>query len=266
MPYNYQTLQTQQADGVLQATLNRPDAFNTFNETMLAELFDLFRTSKNDGAVRAILLTGAGRAFCAGEDLRARADQSAQPSPGVAADRLRRMYNPLIREMLHYEKPVIAAVNGVAAGAGASLAMACDIRYVSDRARFVQVGVRVGMIADSGASFLLPRLVGMGRALEYIYTGAEIDAQTAERVGLANRVVPADKLLDTTLAFARHLASGPTRALGLAKTAVLSAGIIAPEQALELEAQLQEEAAQTADFREGISAYLQRRTPEFKGQ
>ncbi|MDR7418337.1 MAG: enoyl-CoA hydratase-related protein [Armatimonadota bacterium] len=258
----FETVQTAVEDGVLALTLNRPDVLNAVNEQLSAELHDALRYAERAAEVRCLVLTGAGRGFCAGQDLRDRA--------GVGdisyGDSLRRRYNPIVLRLRTIEKPVIAAVNGVAAGAGCNLALAADIRIASERAAFIEVFSRVGLIPDSGGTFLLPRLVGLGRALEMVYTADPVDAQEALRIGLVNRVVPHDELMTATMDLARRLASGPTRGFGLAKRGINRALAASLEDALEYEAHLQEIAGHTADHREGVAAFLEKRPPRFEGR
>lgn len=212
--------------------------------------------------VRCVVLTGAGRGFCAGADLR----EAAGNAGFSYGDTLREQYNPLIRGIRAMEKPVIAAVNGVAAGAGCSLALAADLRLASDRASLVQAFVKVGLVPDAGASFFLPRLVGLSRALEMAWSGDPVSAEEALRLGLVNHVVPHDDLLSATAGLARRLAEGPTRALALIKRAFAAGLTTSLEAALEMEARLQDEASATADHREGVGAFLERRPPRFQGR
>ncbi len=249
-------------DGVLTITLNRPEVLNALTDRMLRDLDGALRRAARDDAVRCVVLTGAGRGFCAGQDLR----DAAGAEAGFLREALRTRYNPVILLMRTMDKPVLAAVNGVAAGAGCSLALAADLRLASDRATFIQAFSRVGLIPDSGATYLLPRLVGVGRALELIFTAEPLGAEDALRLGLVNRVVPHDDLLAQAQALAARLAAGPTRAFGLAKRAVAYGLSATLEQALEYEAMLQEIAGRTADYREGVAAFLDKRPPRFAGR
>jgi len=255
------TLLLAHGDGVLTVTLNRPDVLNAFNDLMLRELHDTLRQAARDAAVRCVVLTGAGRGFCSGQDLRDRAG-----STFSFRESLRSRYNPIILQIRTMEKPVIAAVNGVAAGAGCSLALAADLRIASDRASFIEVFARVGLIPDSGSTYFLPRLIGLGKTFELAYTADPVDAPEALRLGLVNRVVPHDDLPAQTAALAHRLASGPTRGYGLAKRAINYGLQASLAQALEYEAVLQEVAGQTADHREGVAAFLEKRQADFKGQ
>ena len=247
--------------GVLTLTLNRPDALNSFNVEMKEALLGALKDAARDGAVRVIVLTGAGRAFSAGQDLKER------QAPGAMdlGTELRARYNPIVLAMRRLEKPIIAAVNGVAAGAGCSLALACDIRLCSDRASFIEVFGRVGLVPDTGSSWFLPRLVGAARAAEMIFTADPVDAATAERIGLVNRVVPADRLADEAAELARRLAQSAPLALALAKRALNRSLESTLDEALEYEAQLQSIAGRSSDHREGVAAFVEKRQPDFTG-
>ncbi len=260
----YETLLTEDAQGVRTITLNRPGALNAFNETLKDELIDALKAAARDMAVRCLVITGAGRAFCAGQDLKDRSGAgSGQVSFGAS---LRDKYNPMILSVRTMEKPVIAAVNGVAAGAGCSLALACDLRVVADKASFIQSFVKIGLVPDSGATFLLPRLVGLGRALELAFTGDPLDAGTALDLGVANSVVPGESLMTATMDLANRLARGPTRAIGLTKRAMNRALLVDLESALDYEADMQEIVGRSPDFAEGVSSFMEKREPRFSGQ
>lgn len=248
--------------GVLTITLNRPDVLNAVSVAMAADLNEAVRYAARGDQVRCVVLTGAGRGFCTGADLRDR-----PRGAGFSyRDALRSHYNPIILALRTMEKPVIASVNGVAAGAGCSMALAADLRIASDRASFIQSFARVGLIPDAGATFLLPRLLGMAKALELALTGEPVAADEALRLGLVNRVVPHDELPVVAMEIARRLAAGPTRAYCLTKRA-FNAGLTASlEAALDYEAHLQEIAGRTADHREGVAAFLEKRAPRFEGR
>ncbi|MCL6554298.1 MAG: enoyl-CoA hydratase/isomerase family protein [Firmicutes bacterium] len=256
------TVLTALEGGVLTLTLNRPEVLNALNEQLTADLHDGLRFAERTPEVRCVVLTGAGRGFCSGQDLRERTGGEAVSY----GDSLRRRYNPVILRMRTMEKPVIAAVNGVAAGAGCNLALAADLRIASERASFIEVFSRVGLVPDSGGTFTLPRLVGLGKALELAFTADPVDAHEALRLGLVNRVVPHDELMAHTLALATRLAQGPTRAFGLTKRAFNYALTASLEATLEYEAHLQEIAGRTADHREGVAAFLEKRQPRFEGR
>jgi 2-(1,2-epoxy-1,2-dihydrophenyl)acetyl-CoA isomerase len=249
-------------NGVLTITLNRPDALNSFTVEMKETLLAALKDAAKDREVRAIVLTGAGRAFSAGQDLKER------QAPGVAdlGTELRVRYNPIILAMRSLEKPIVGAINGVAAGAGISIAMACDVIYASDKASFTEAFSRVGLVPDTGSTWFLPRLVGSARAAEMMFTGDAVDAATAERIGLVNRVVPADELMDHANAFAQRLAKGAPIALALAKRALNRAYETTLSEALDYEAQLQSIAGRSADHREGVAAFVEKRPADFKGE
>jgi 2-(1,2-epoxy-1,2-dihydrophenyl)acetyl-CoA isomerase len=256
-----ETLVTETRDGVRIVTLNRPDVLNSINERMGNELHDALREAEQSPEVRCLLLTGAGRAFCAGADLR-------DHTPGATSlgEILRTRYNRIILRMRTMEKPIVAAVNGVAAGAGANLALAADLRIASERASFLQAFVRVGLIPDSGGTWMLPRMVGTARALELMMLAEPVDAPTAERIGLVNRVVPADELIPRAAELAARLAAGPTRAYGLIKRSVAHNLNVDLRAGLEYEAFLQEIAGGTEDHREGVTAFLEKRAPSYRGR
>lgn len=252
-------------EGVLTLTLNRPDCLNAFNDEMSFELQKALKDAEKDAKVRCIVLTGAGRGFSAGQDLRSRSVASNGTVPHLG-ESIRKRYSPIISKLRTMEKPVIAMVNGVAAGAGASLAFACDLRIASSSAKFIQAFVKVGLIPDSGACWLLPRLVGFGRAMELALLGDTLPADTALQWGLVNQVVADDQLLEITQALAKQVAQGPTQAIGLIKRAMNKAMTVDLDEYLEYEANLQEIAGRTADYKEGVSAFLEKRPAQFSGK
>jgi 2-(1,2-epoxy-1,2-dihydrophenyl)acetyl-CoA isomerase len=252
-----------EVDGpVATITLDRPDALNALTVALKQELLAAFATIAGDDAVRAVVLTGAGRAFCAGQDLRERLEPDAEP----LADEIRLRYNPLIRAMRGLPKPIVGAINGIAAGAGASLAFACDIRIAAEGASFLLAFGRVGLIPDSGATWLLPRLVGGAKAAELALMSEPLGATDAERFGLVARIVPGDALLAEARALATRLAAGAPRAIALTKAALEASWDASLEGQLEAEADLQGIAGSTADHAEGIAAFLERRPPRFTGK
>ena len=254
------------ANGVSTITLNRPDVLNAFNDALTTELHEALKTAEKDAAVRVIVITGAGRAFSSGQDL---GDLKTKYVPGHVphlGDDLRRRYNPIIKRVREMDKPVIAAINGVAAGAGCSLALAADMRIASDQAAFIEVFINVGLIPDSGSTFMLPRLVGLGKAMELCMTGAKVDASEALRLGIVNQVVPAAELEAATAKLAGRLAGLPGRAISLTKRLLNQAANNDLEAQLEAEAYAQETAGKTADHYEGVIAFLEKRKPSFQGK
>jgi 2-(1,2-epoxy-1,2-dihydrophenyl)acetyl-CoA isomerase len=250
------------ADAVATITLDRPDALNALTIRLKEGLLAALETVAADDRVRAVVLTGAGRAFCAGQDLRERLEPGAPP----LEDEIRLRYNPLIRAMRAMPKPIIGAINGVAAGAGASLAFACDLRIAAEGATFLLAFGRVGLIPDSGATWFLPRLVGTAKAVELALTTDPLSAADAERFGLVTRVVPAAELTAAAHELATGLAAGAPRALALTKRAIEAGAEATLDEQLEREAILQGEAGGTADHAEGLAAFLERRPPRFSGR
>jgi 2-(1,2-epoxy-1,2-dihydrophenyl)acetyl-CoA isomerase len=257
----YETVLTEDQGGVRTLTLNRPDVLNAFDARLGEELLDALGAAAESAEVRCVVLTGAGRAFCSGADLRGHT-----PGETSLGTLVRTRYNRIILRLRTMDKPVIAAVNGIAAGAGCNLALAADLRVASDRASFIEVFTRVGLIPDSGGTWLLPRFVGVGRALEMMFFAEPIDAASAERFGLVNRVVAQDDLMPRTLEWAARLAEGPTRAYGLIKRGVDRALAVDLRAALDYEAYLQEIAGRSEDHREGVAAFLQKRAPSYAGR
>jgi len=253
-------------DGVCVLTLNRPDVLNAFNERLTVDLTAAVKDVERYEGVRCVVITGAGRAFCSGQDLADLEDQYRKGDVPVLGDRLRNGYNPMIRRIAGLEKPVIGAINGVAAGAGCSLALACDLRIASEKASLIEVFVNVGLVPDSGSSFFLPRVVGLARAMELCMTGRKVSAEEAASMGLVNRVVATESLMVETMGLASRIASMPTRAIGLTKRLLYAASTTDLAAQLEAEAYAQETAGQTADHREGVMAFLEKRKPVFRGQ
>ncbi|MES9538272.1 enoyl-CoA hydratase-related protein [Actinomadura sp. NPDC000600] len=251
-------------DGVGTITLNRPDGMNSLTVEMKESLRAAVVRAAADPAVRAVILTGAGRAFCAGQDLREHGDNLAA---GRGLDgTVRDHYNPIVLAIAGMRKPVVAAVNGVAAGAGASLAFACDLVVASDKARFATAFTGIGLAPDSGMSWTLQRLVGRAKAAELLLLGEPVKAQEALEMGLVTRVVPADELAPASVELARRLASGPTVAYGAVKAALDHAATHDLASALEREAELQDECEKTSDHHNATEAFLKKQQPVFEGR
>ena len=261
-----ETLIVQEQDHIAKITLNRPSALNAINDTMGGELLATLREMEKNETVRCLVITGAGRAFSAGEDvsgLKERYGAGERPSLG---DHLRKKYHPIMTRIRNMEKPIIARLNGIAAGSGASLALACDIRIASEEAGLKQAFIGMGLVPDSGSSYFLTQRVGPGRALELIMTGKTTPAKEAEQLGLVNKVVPAAELDKHTDDLAHRLASGPTKALGLSKRIVNRVTSLELPDALEYEAYNQDIAGRTSDHLEAVKSFLEKRQPKFLGK
>lgn len=262
----YEQIAVTQEGSVTWVTLNRPDRLNALTATMSHELEEAFGEAGDDDSVRCIVLTGEGRGFCAGQDLTEfEAAYSAGERPDIA-EHLRTSYHRMIPVVVHTPKPVIAAINGVAAGAGLSLALACDLRVASEDAKFTQAFVKIGLIPDSGGSYLLPRAVGYSKALELSITGDLIDAKTAQDVGLVSQVLPAASFRDEVAAQANGLASMPTLAVAATKDLLQRSLNLTLEEALDQEAVAQARMGQTSDHIEGVNAFVEKRAPRFEGR
>ncbi len=253
---------TEQKGQSLLITLNRPDKFNSFNREMALLLLEVLDRADKDANVRAIVITGAGKAFCAGQDLAEAIDPN---GPGI--DRIvNEHYNPIITRIRHIEKPIIAAVNGVAAGAGANIALACDIVFAARSASFIQAFSKIGLVPDSGGTFTLPRLVGWQLASALMITGDKATAEEALQYGMVYKVFDDNALLDQAMVNAAHVAAMPTKAIGLTKRLLNSSASNTLQQQLEMEGQLQVKAAGSYDYKEGVNAFLEKRKPLFKGE
>lgn len=261
----YDFIRFETRDGVAALTLNRPDVLNSFHLDMAREVQDALSHVESDDGTRALLVTGEGRAFCAGQDLAAVPLGDDEPLPDLA-ETVRAQYNPIVRTIRELPKPVVCAVNGVAAGAGANLAFACDIVLAASDATFIQSFSRIGLVPDSGGTFMLPRLVGLARATGLALLGDRLPAPLAREWGLIWDVVEPGELMTKARALASHLAAQPTKGLGLTKQ-LLNASLLndLPTQ-LELEARMQAEAGWTDDFLEGVRAFREKRKPVFQGR
>ncbi len=251
--------------GVMTITLNRPDRLNSFNDLMHQQLAECLTQAERDDSVRCLLITGAGRGFCAGQDLNDRNVDPNGPAPDLGLS-VERFYNPLVRRLAALPKPVIAAVNGVAAGAGATLALGCDMVLAARSASFVMAFSRLGLVPDCGGSWFLPRVAGRARAMGLALLGGKLSAEQAAQWGMIWQLVEDAELADTSLQLARHLAAQPTFGLGLIKQALLAAETNGLDAQLDLERDYQRLAGRSADYREGVSAFLAKRPPQFSGK
>ncbi len=249
------------SQGVCELKLNRPSVFNSFNQAMAFELQKALDDAESNDEVRAIIITGEGRAFCAGQDLAEAMDPEGPELQAIVKDH----YNPIIERIRAIEKPIIAAVNGVAAGAGANIALACDITIAKKSASFIQAFSKIGLIPDSGGTFFLPRIIGMQKALALMMTGDKVSAEEAEKMNMIYKAVDDENFEQEVKDFALKMAKMPTKGFGLTKRALnLSMNNSLTEQ-LAVEEKLQTEAGQTYDFQEGVNAFLEKHQPEFKG-
>lgn len=249
-------------EGVGTITLNRPDVYNAFNDEMSFELQDALKEVEKNKEVRAIVLTGAGKAFCSGQDLKA----AAAAGNRSFKESLDKRYNPIIRSMRNMPKPIIGRLNGVAAGAGCSLALACDVIVAAESVNLIEVFINVGLVPDSGSSFFLPRVVGQARAFEFSTMGTKISATDALQMGMVNRVVKAEELDNEVKKLTDYYASAPTKAIGLIKKMLNRSFNSDLESMLEYESYCQEIAGNSFDNKEGVIAFIEKRKPMFKGE
>ncbi|CAM3673065.1 enoyl-CoA hydratase-related protein [Mesobacillus zeae] len=256
----FETVLYEVRNRVAYITLNRPDKLNAFTKELNKEVQSAIKAASRDKSVGALVITGAGRAFCSGEDL---SGVSEEMDHGEV---LRKRYNPMLIELDRCEKPVIAAVNGVAAGAGMSLALACDFRLASDKASFIEAFIHVGLVPDAGNLYHLPRIIGHAKALELAVFGEKLPAEKAKELGLVTEMIPADTWEEGIAAFAERLANMPTVAIGLIKRNLKASWHSNLEDFLERDAQAQRIAGMTVDHREGVSAFLEKRNAVFKGE
>jgi len=255
-------IKTETDGSVLKITLNRPDKFNSFNREMALQLQEALDKAENDKSIRAVYITGEGKAFCAGQDLSEAMDKN---GPGIERI-VREHYNPIIMKIRAIEKPVVCAVNGVAAGAGANIALACDVVIAATSIAFIQAFSKIGLIPDSGGTFLLPRLIGLGKASALMMLGDKVSATDAERMGMIYKVVDDGNLQTEALAIAKTLADMPTKGIGLTKRLLNRSLFNTLDKQLEYERDMQVNAAASYDYNEGVNAFLEKRKPIFKGE
>jgi 2-(1,2-epoxy-1,2-dihydrophenyl)acetyl-CoA isomerase len=259
---DFKTLRYAVENGVATITLNRPDVYNALNDEITYELQDALKAVAKDAAARVVVLTGEGKAFCSGQDLKASA---ATPNRSFQ-ESLHKRYNPIIRAMRQLPKPIVCRLNGVAAGAGCSLALACDVVVAAEDAVLTEVFINIGLVPDSGSSYFLPRLVGMAKAFELCTLGSKVKATDAASWGLINRAVPADQLDDAVKTYTDYYATAPTKAIGLIKKMLQKSATATLDDMLEYEAYCQEIAGSTTDHKEGVQAFLEKRKPAFTGK
>lgn len=243
-------------------SLNRPDVYNALNDEITYELQDAWKAVAKDESVRVVVLTGEGKAFCSGQDLKAASGQEKRSF----MDSLHKRYNPIIRAMRNLPKPIVCRLNGVAAGAGCSLALAADVIVAAEEATMIEVFVNIGLVPDSGSSYFLPRLVGMARAFELCSMGTRVKAKEAAEIGLINKVVAADQLDAAVKVYTDYYAQAPTKAIGLIKKMLNKSATSSLDDMLEYEAYAQEIAGSSQDYKEGVTAFLEKRKPQFKGK
>lgn len=260
MEYKFLTYTLQ--EGVATITLNRPDVYNALNDEITYELQDALKVVAKDDQVRVVVLTGAGKAFCSGQDLKAASGQEKRSF----LESLHKRYNPIIRAMRSLPKPIVCKLNGVAAGAGCSLALACDIIVASEEATLIEVFINIGLVPDSGSSYFLPRLVGMSKAFELCSMGSRVKAAEAVAIGLINKVVPAGQLDAAVGEYTQYYSQAPTRAIGLIKKMLNRSATATLDEMLEYEAYCQEIAGSSEDYKEGVQAFLEKRKAAFTGK
>ena len=259
-----QTILYTVSGGVCTVEFNRPEVYNALNEQMKQEVNDALKEAERDSSVRCLIIRGAGdKAFCSGQDLK---EHSGNETRRSLKESLEKSYNPMIRRMRAMEKPIVGMINGVAAGAGLSIALACDYRIMAEHAKLIEVFIRIGLVPDSGSLWFLPRLVGMAKAFEFAALGDDIGATEAQRVGLVNKVVPSPELEQSTREIAERLANAPTKAIGLIKRTLNKALSSNLDTMLEYEAMIQEIASLTEDHQEGVHSFLEKRIARFKGK
>lgn len=259
---NYQFLKYSVEQGVATITLNRPDVYNALNDEITYELQDALKAVAKDAQVRAVVLTGEGKAFCSGQDLKAASGDQKRSF----LQSLHKRYNPIVSAMRNLPKPIVCRLNGVAAGAGCSLALACDVIVASEEATLIEVFINIGLVPDSGSSYFLPRTVGMNKAFELCSMGNRVKAAEAVSIGLINKAVPAAELDAAVKFYTDYFAKAPTKSIGLIKKMLNKSATSTLEEMLEYEAYCQEIAGTSNDYKEGVTAFLEKRKPDFKGQ
>lgn len=259
---DFQFLKYEVAQGVAIITLNRPEVYNALNDGITYELQDALKAVAKDDQVRVVVLTGAGKAFCSGQDLKAASGQEKRSF----MESLQKRYNPIIRAMRSLPKPIICRLNGVAAGAGCSLALAADLIIASEEATLIEVFINIGLVPDSGSAYFLPRLVGMAKAFELCAMGSRVKAAEALQLGLVNRVTPVDQLDTVVKEYTDYFAQAPTKSIGLIKKMLTKATTSGLDEMLDYEAYCQEIAGTSQDYKEGVTAFLEKRKPAFKGK
>jgi 2-(1,2-epoxy-1,2-dihydrophenyl)acetyl-CoA isomerase len=259
---SYQFLRFEIAAGVATVTLNRPEVFNALNDDLTFELQDALKKIAKDEGIRVVVLTGAGKAFCSGQDLKA----ATAGEKRSFLHSLQNRYNPIIRAMRQLPKPIVCRLNGVAAGAGCSLALACDVIVAAEEATLIEVFINIGLVPDSGSSYFLPRLTGPAKAFELCSMGSKVKAAEALSLGIVNKVAPLDRLDEAVEEYTRFYAAAPTRAIGLIKKMLNKSAAASLDEMLDYEAYCQEIAGSTADYREGVAAFLEKRKPVFTGK
>ena len=257
----YEFLKYEVTDGVATITLNRPEVYNALNNEITYELQAALKTVKRDTEVRVVVLTGEGKAFCSGQDLKA---SSAEPNRSFS-DSIHKRYNPIIKSLRNLPKPVICRLNGVAAGAGCSFALACDLVVAAESAKLIEVFVNIGLVLDSGSSYFLPRLVGSAKAFELATMGTRVAAKEAESIGLINKAVPDNELDAAIKVYIDYYAKAPTKAIGLMKKMLNKSQHATLSEMLDYEAFNQDIAGASYDHKEGVNAFLEKRKPQFKG-
>ncbi len=259
---DFQYIKFEVADGVATITLNRPEVYNALNDGITYELQDALKKVAKDEAIRVVVLTGAGKAFCSGQDLKAASGQEKRSF----LDSLHKRYNPIISVMRSLPKPIICRLNGVAAGAGCSLALACDMIIASEDATLIEVFINIGLVPDSGSSYFLPRVVGKAKAFELCSMGSKVKANEALQLGLVNRVAKADQLDVVLQEYTDYFSKAPTKSIGLIKRMLEKSSTATLDEMLEYEAYCQEIAGTSHDYKEGVTAFLEKRKADFRGQ